>query len=655
MCVDSGVSVFNIKNWPIAWKLIAAFVTILGLGFIGFFVEYRASSATEWALKTQITSAMDAQRQTGEASAASGRMAAYTYLYSYSGNPEHLKLKEQSDEDLGAAFEQTQTAIKKLENNSTLLALLDTCVEADEHGCHPLETKISELLSAGKQTEAHQILVRDYLPAQQKLTDSYAKLAHAVDEYADSKKDSLLASSHKASQAGLILQIIVLLLGIGVGIVVAKYISNQTIRLRTALVSLEEHCFSPLQSGLEAMSKGDLTYRVNANANPIPATSTDEFGKLATDYNRMVNKVQSSVSAFAAAQSALSSLAGRVASIAGNVKSEGSELSHSTGESGRSSQDIAQGTERLAMIATQTSSLMENLYAEIERVAKGADDQTAAMHDVHRSLDESVKTTERVGSEVRTMSESAHQGSSIVEQTINSMQAIQQQAKRSADSILMLDEKGKQIGHIVHTIEDIAEQTNLLALNAAIEAARAGEHGRGFAVVAEEVRKLAEQASNATKEIDSLIAEVRSSVTDAVSAIEGTTKEVEAGAEATASTGKAFAVIVEQVEVLEEGLAELLKTTHRVSSLVSNVDTLANQAVNASASMAETAEQVRQSITEVAAVSEEGAAGAEELSATASEVAQTATRLQDRASELEQEVQKFRFEQNGSPNLKLAA
>ena len=96
------------------------------------------------------------------------------------------------------------------------------------------------------------------------------------------------------------------------------------------------------------------------------------------------------------------------------------------------------------------------------------------------------------------------------------MNSLRDNIQRMALEVGELGTLSKQIGNIAGMIEDIAEQTNLLALNAAIEAARAGEHGRGFAVVAEEVRKLAEQSSEATTEIGTLITQIQSRISSAV-------------------------------------------------------------------------------------------------------------------------------------------
>lgn len=117
-----------------------------------------------------------------------------------------------------------------------------------------------------------------------------------------------------------------------------------------------------------------------------------------------------------------------------------------------------------------------------------------------------------------------------------------------------LNTSAKEVETAIAVIRAIAEQTNLLALNAAIEAARAGEQGRGFAVVADEVRKLSEQAAQATKRIDEVLKQVSKDVASTVALSNENAGAVRAGLEASKQSSETFGQIEQATSAMKQAV-----------------------------------------------------------------------------------------------------
>ena len=404
-----------------------------------------------------------------------------------------------------------------------------------------------------------------------------------------------------------------------------------------------------IASSAMAIANGDLTVEIQ------PRSEKDLLG----------NSLKSMAVSLKDAISLVSTSANNLNSASAHLADSASQASGATQQISMTVQQVAVGTSQQAEYSTRTSELVEKMAEAMRNVERGAKDQgTAAAKaaELTASLSEAIQQVEGNARAVtegsNQASEAAKSGTGIVESTIEGMNRIQAKVGVSAEKVREMGNRSKQIGAIVETIDDIASQTNLLALNAAIEAARAGEHGKGFAVVADEVRKLAERSSVATKEIGQLIKGIQQTVDEAVKAMNEGASEVQGGVELANESGKALTNILTAAEAVQTQALQATEAALRMNKfseeLVRSVDEVAKIAeVNSTASdeMKADSDEVTRAIENIASVSEENSAAIQEVSASTEEmsaqvedVTGSAKRLAETAGQLIAMVSRFKLE-----------
>lgn len=229
-----------------------------------------------------------------------------------------------------------------------------------------------------------------------------------------------------------------------------------------------------------------------------------------------------------------------------------------------------------------------------QSLSQGATEQASAIEELTASIGE-------INEKVQNTSEHAKDTNRIVDELVEHINKSNVEMNKMLNAMNNIENSSKNIKKIIKAIDDIAAQTNLLALNAAIEAARAGDSGKGFAVVAEEVRKLAEESSQAVKETAELI--------------EASIKSVDDGKEIAENTSKS--------------LREVVEHTKRATVLVYNISKVSEEQAESIWQINEGIDQISDVIQSNSAVAEESAAASEELTA--------------QAESLENMIEKFRL------------
>lgn len=263
---------------------------------------------------------------------------------------------------------------------------------------------------------------------------------------------------------------------------------------------------------IDAVANGNLAVKADARGG-------NEMGKLAVMVNRMIVQIRF-----------------LIASISQN------------------STIVNNAAESVYGNSIQISTATEEIAAQAETVA-------SASGAVNYTANDIAANCQSAATQAGKAQMAAEEAACMANATTTQMKEIARQVAETSSTINSLGERSSQIGEIVSTIEDIADQTNLLALNAAIEAARAGEQGRGFAVVADEVRKLADRTTTATKQISEMVRLIQDGTRQAVEAMEKGVTKVEAGSQETAKSGMTLQNIMEQINQLTEQILKITKAT----------------------------------------------------------------------------------------------
>ena len=311
---------------------------------------------------------------------------------------------------------------------------------------------------------------------------------------------------------------------------------------------------------ISALTEGDLTIRAEVTEDMTGAIA-DSFNTMAEQLSRLVSHVKKS-----------------------------------TLEVNTTSQEVSKTTIELSRRSDEHATQITDAVKAIEKMSKSI--RVVSQHAV-QSADVSDQAKQ-----------SAVSGAEAVRQTNMAMNAIRERVQEAARAIKRLGESSQEIGNIVQIINDISDRTSILALNASIQAAMAGDAGRGFAVVADEVQRLAEQSTNSTNQIETLVKTIQGEINEAGLRMDDSIQQVVHGTKLADGAHNKLeeieevsAQLADLVQAISKAANEQAESSENISSTMKKVGETTSQAslqgkltALSITNLAETSKQLRASV-----------------------------------------------------------